>query len=99
MQTPGQIKTWLATATTRKTGLTFTAASIQEDANGNPNTIVGTIGLPATAAVAATGTTPAIPAVAAATIDMMWNINGQAMNQNRAYDLVKVINLSDIVAA
>lgn len=84
------LATWLGSASTRK-GYGFTITAIQEDINGNPSTIVGTINVPAQPAVAAAPGIPAQVATPAVTINATWNASGTFIPQNMNYDLVKNI--------
>ena len=88
--TTTDLATWLGTAAIRK-GYNFTITAIQEDINGNPTTIVGTINVPAQVAVDAAPGIPAQPAIPAQTLSATWNSNGVYIPQNMNYDLVKNI--------
>ena len=75
---------WITNAVTRKK-YPFTAVSIEQDANGSPTSITGTI----TTTVNDSDTI----------IPMVWLINGQAMSNDRGFDLVKSQTLDSILAS
>jgi hypothetical protein len=69
-------------------GVSFVVNEIQADAKGDPIRIKGTVTIPATDAVAAFSGRQPKAATPETTADMVWNIHGTALTNNRMFDLV-----------
>lgn len=80
-----QIKSYLATAKTRGSDLSYEVKCIHTDLQGQPRSIEGIITLPAADGEAYGKVIPAL-----------WNIQGAFIGNNLAYDLVQVVSISDI---